>query len=330
MYADDVLVSAPYGAAGLGLPQIIQKNANHAAPAIAGTERNRAIGTSGDRCDLSRSTIDHAKRGGDYRKPAVQPRQQRQRGACCDQPSRGHFPQVRQIDEQPHADRNAKAADDLGIDREGVEEIRRGGEHCRNAGPRARDAARYPPREPPDDRGRQRRDQNHRQDRTGITGDRKRRQDDDRDARRVNRVDLAACRSLQEVRLETARKIIEVIAVRIVVRDAQIEVLEDALCRCEVMRLVAAGNDATHLAERRERGDRDQRARDPGCAIRTRDDRRRPPQPDRNHACDGDQPDKRFRWSLPDQERRRKVTRQERQPDEERAEKRPGFFEDAA
>src|SRR5262245_35644202 len=57
MYEDDVLVSAPYGAVGLTLPQMIQKNANHAAPAIAGTERNRAIGTSGERNDLSRNTI---------------------------------------------------------------------------------------------------------------------------------------------------------------------------------------------------------------------------------------------------------------------------------
>ncbi len=57
MYADDVFVSSPYGAAGLGLPQIIQKNANHAAPAIAGTERNRVTPTSGDRRCRSRSTM---------------------------------------------------------------------------------------------------------------------------------------------------------------------------------------------------------------------------------------------------------------------------------
>ena len=45
MYDGDVLVSAPYGAAGLGLPQIIQKNANHPAAAITGlpgTSRQRA------------------------------------------------------------------------------------------------------------------------------------------------------------------------------------------------------------------------------------------------------------------------------------------------
>ena len=89
---DDVLVSAPYGAVGLGLPQIIQKNANHSdagdRPAPTGIARSS---TSGDRPRPSRSDDHHAERGRKHRKAAVQPRQQRQRRAGRDQASRCHF-----------------------------------------------------------------------------------------------------------------------------------------------------------------------------------------------------------------------------------------------
>ena len=202
-----------------------------------------------------------------------------------------------------------------------------GGEHRGNAGPRARDTARDQPREPPHHRGRERRDQDHRHDRTGIAGDRKRRQHDDRDAGRVNRIDLAARRSLQEVRFEPAWKVIEIIAVRVIVRDPQIEVFQNALGCCQIVRLVAAGNDATHLAERRERGNGDNGSRNPRSSGRIREESRQLPQPDRDDACNSDRPDKRFRWTLPDQERWRDVTGEERQPYEERGQKRPGLFE---
>ena len=162
----------------------------------------------------------------------------------------------------------------------GAESPTPSGAHCR--GDRiAGDLACGPPRREEADRAEQRQHRDH----SGVSAGQKRRCDEGRQPGGVNRVDRAVLAPSQVVRAEIALDVRRVVTPLVVVFDAKVAVLEQALRDDQVVRLVAAGNPWREPPGRRQ----EQRRQDDDGGDRTgrRDPAYRHPtsRQDRNERC---------------------------------------------
>ncbi len=148
---------------------------------------------------------------------------------------------ISQPDDQPHAHGDGERARRVRKHHESLKQERDG--PC-DRGPREpgrASAAGRAPADEPNQPTRPRRERDHGRLRAAVARQREGRRDERRDARRVDRVDLAVASSRDEIRFEIAKRGDEVRIV-VIVLDAQVAVAQQALRDGQVMRLVAAGH----------------------------------------------------------------------------------------